>query len=278
MTTPLAVQLYSLGAQPATDPSAVLARLAELGFAGVEPVLATVEDDGLREWLASMGAEEPPAVDVAALKRAMDEHGLVAWSSHAQLPEGPDAARILDEQELLGCKVLIVPAVFNPEAKNIETFDDLERLKRLAERFDTAAELARARGIRLGYHNHFWELSSQIDGRSGLETFFDLVEADIVAEVDVYWSLVGGRDPRDLVTSLGERVVLLHVKDGDGQFGTPNTALGEGVVDLRGVLAAATSAAWHVIELEGLDEEQVWPVLEQSRRWVADLGAGAVPA
>jgi sugar phosphate isomerase/epimerase len=272
MTAPLSAQLYSLGALPAEDPSAVVAKLAELGYVGVEPVLATGSSDAMREFARSMGAEDLPAVDAHALKRALDEHGLVAHASHVQLPEGDVAEAILDEQELLGSTMIVVPALFDAEANTVESFADLDRIKRLAERFNVAAERARPRGIRVGYHNHFWEFATDFDGRSGLELFYELVEPDVFAEVDIYWAQLGGRDPLDLVRTLGERAVLLHVKDGDGTLGSPSCALGSGVVDLTGVLTAATAATWHVVELEGIGPDAIWPALEASARHLVDAG------
>jgi sugar phosphate isomerase/epimerase len=267
--TMLSVQLYSLGAAPAADPAGVVARLAGIGYEAVEPVLSTGTPDAVREWAKNMGAGDIGGVDAHALKRAADEHGIVVRSTHAQLPDGDAANAILDEQELLGSDLLVVPAAFDVEAGELEQFDDLDRIKRLAERFNIAAERARPRGIRIGYHNHFWELSSNVGGKSGLEAFFDLVEPGVFAEVDVYWAQAGGRDPVDLIRELGDRVLLLHVKDGDGQLGTPSLPLGDGVVDVGGVIAAASDAVAHVVELEGLGEDDVWPVLEQCAGYLA---------
>ena len=272
MTAPLSVQLYSLGAAPAKDPAAVVARLAAMGYLGVEPVIAMEASDAMREWAKSMGAEDLPRVDTVALKRALDNHGMVVHASHVQLPEGDVAEKVLDEQEFLGSSRIVVPALFDAKAGTIEAFSDLDRIKELAERFNVAAERARPRGIRVGYHNHFWEFATDFDGRSGLELFFELCEPDVFAEIDVYWAQLGGRDPVDLVTVLGDRVQLLHVKDGDGQLGTASCLLGEGVVDLPAVLAAARSVAAHVVELEGLSEADVWPALDQSYHYLVDAG------
>ena len=269
MPAPLSVQLYSLGAAPATDVEGTIARLAALGFAAVEPVVSTGASEQMREFAKNMGAEHlPPEVDVAALKRALDAHGMVAPSSHVQLPDGEHAEAILDEQEMLGSTTLVTAALFDADSATLESFDDLDRIKQLAERFNRAAERARARGMRVGYHNHFWEFATDFDGRSGLEVFYELCEPDIVAEVDVYWAQLGGRDPVDLVRTLGDRVSLLHVKDGDGELGATSSPLGEGVVDLPAVLNAATAAQWHIVELEGMDDDTVWPALETSAQYL----------
>ena len=273
MPAPLSVQLYSLGAAPATDLDGTIARLAELGFAAVEPVVSTGASEQMREFAKNLGAEHlPPDVDTTALKRALDAHGMVAPSSHVQLPDGEHAQEILDEQEMLGSTTLVTAALFDPESGSLEAFNDLDRIKVLAERFNRAAELARSRGMRVGYHNHFWEFATDFDGRSGMEVFYELCEPDVVAEVDVYWAQLGGRDPADLVRTLGDRVSLLHVKDGDGELGATSSPLGEGVVDLPGVLAAATAAQWHIVELEGMDEETVWPALQTSVQYLTQLG------
>jgi len=101
---------------------------------------------------------------------------MVAPSSHVHLPEGEQAEAVLDEQELLGSTVLVTPVLLDPESGAFESFSDLDRIKALAERFNRAAELARSRRMRVGYHNHAWEFGTDFDGRSGLEEFYALCE------------------------------------------------------------------------------------------------------
>jgi sugar phosphate isomerase/epimerase len=281
MTAPLSVQMYSLGSAPVTDPVAVCARLAALGYKAIEPVI--ISEDEIRIWIEKHGVASLPSemrtsaplhpVDATVLKRALDQHGLVAPSAHVTaMPDGVFTNEILDEMEMLGCHLLVAPAAAG-EAGAFESFDDLDRIKMLAELFNLNAERARPRGMRVGYHNHFWEFGTDFDGRSGLEVFFDLVEPDVFAEVDIFWAQAGGRDPVELVKSLGDRVRLLHIRDGNGKLdGTNNCCpLGEGAIDLPGVLGQAGSAEWHVVEPEHLSEKgDVWFLLEQYRRYLLD--------
>ena len=125
--------------------------------------------------------------------------------------------------------------------------------------------------MRVGYRNHFWELETDFGGRSGLELFYELTVPDVVAEVDVYWAQIAGRDPVDLVHNLGDRVVLLHVKDGTGSFQDPSLSLGTGVVDVPAVLAAGDFVQWHIVELEGMGDG-TWSALEQDARYLVDGG------
>ena len=89
------------------------------------------------------------------------------------------------------------------------------------------------------------------DGRPALLHLFELVAPGVIAEVDIYWAQVGGSDPKQLVAELGTRVGLLHVKDGPAdEPKNPMVAVGDGVVDVPGVLAASPTARWHIVELD----------------------------
>ena len=46
--------------------------------------------------------------------------------------------------------------------------------------------------------------------------FADHLAPEVVLEVDTYWAYAGGADVPALLRRLGDRVVALHVKDGDG--------------------------------------------------------------
>ena len=58
------------------------------------------------------------------------------------------------------------------------------------------------------------------DGRHALEVFADQLDPDVMLEVDTYWAYAGGADVPALLGRLGDRVVALHVKDGDGTLNT----------------------------------------------------------
>lgn len=85
---------------------------------------------------------------------------------------------------------------------------------RIAEGLNLAAAAARGYGLRVGYHNHWWELERRFAGRTALETLVEALSPDVVLEVDVYWVAVGGEDALGLLARLGDRVRFLHLKDG----------------------------------------------------------------
>jgi sugar phosphate isomerase/epimerase len=98
----------------------------------------------------------------------------------------------------------------------------------------------------------------------------------VFAEVDIYWAQVGGSDPKDVVAALGSRVGLLHVKDGPAdEPPSPMVAVGDGVVDIPGVLAASPTARWHIVELDRCDTD-MFDAVERSYEYLVgnDLSRG----
>jgi sugar phosphate isomerase/epimerase len=245
MTAATSVQLYSLREESAIDFPAVLARLGEIGFVGVE----TAGFYGLT---------------AAEVRRVLDDAGLVASSAHIgwAKPDEYDAA--LDAHQELGCDTVVIPSLAP------KMFADLDGIRAAADRVNAANERAQARGLTLGYHNHFWELQTVIDDRPALLHLFDHVDRSVIAEVDVYWAQVGGSDPAQLVAALGDRATLLHVKDGPAEnYEQAMVAVGDGVIDLPSVLAAAPTARWHIIELDRCDTD-MFDAVERSYRYLVD--------
>lgn len=244
----LSIQLYTVRDALAADPDGTLARLAEIGFVDVEA-------------FGFVGR-------AAELRAPLDAAGLRSPSAHAsflsdQLEPGaarielPPIEHVLDEAATLGVEILIDPFV----AGGFWTKAD--DIARTAERLNGYVDLAAERGIRLGYHNHSHEFHHSFDGVSGLEAFVALLDPRVVLEVDVFWAAIGRHDPVALLERLGDRVRLLHAKDGvigadphlPGAEGVAldQRAAGEGELDMAAILAAAPRAEYAVVEFDYFD-------------------------
>jgi sugar phosphate isomerase/epimerase len=229
--------MYTLREHVADDPRPMFDRLAAAGYVGVES--------------AGLAGLTP-----AAYAQALADAGLRLASAHVGFDPRDDAwptafAAALDEHAAAGADTVVVPMFFPNELK------DLDRIARSAARLDTACELATERGLRLGYHNHFWEMV-EVDGKPALTHLFERCRPEVFAEIDIYWAQVGGADPAAYVASLGDRVRLLHVKDGPAD--SPESAMvavGSGTVAVAEVIAAAPSADWHIVELDRCDTDIV---------------------
>jgi sugar phosphate isomerase/epimerase len=246
MPAATSIQLYTLRDACAHDFRAVLRRLGEIGFVGVETA-----------GLNGLTGDE--------VRATLDECGLVASSAHVNLAAPDEFARALDEHAALGCSTVVVP-VLPPK-----WFADRDAIKKGADALNRAHEQTRERGLRLGYHNHFWELPP-VDERPALLHLFDAVDPEIVAEVDVYWTRVGGVDPVALLGELGARAAFLHVKDGPAETPEQNmVAVGDGAIDVPGVIAAAPGAQWHIVELDRCDTDMLAAV-ERSYQYLVGNG------
>jgi sugar phosphate isomerase/epimerase len=95
---------------------------------------------------------------------------------------------------------------------------------------------------------------------------------NVIAEVDLYWVNVGGADPAKIVSSIGDRVHLVHAKDGVGtpEHKAPMVAVGDGSVDNDAAIAAGTRIGWHIMELD----ECATDVFEAARKGAQHLVDG----
>ncbi len=223
---PISVQLYSVRNEAANGFEAVLRRIGEIGFVGVE--LAGFHDLTPQQYAS-----------------IVDEAGLVTSSAHLTdlTPDGFNAA--LDDIQSVGCDIAV--CAFMPP----ERFADLDAVKASAEALNKANVIAADRGVALGYHNHWWEFATSLDGETAWSTLFDQLDPTVFAELDMYWATLGGADPRQVIADLGDRLWVLHVKDGPCDVSeSPMVAVGSGTLDIPAILASAPTAKWHVVELD----------------------------
>ena len=70
-------------------------------------------------------------------------------------------------------------------------------------------------------------------------------------ELDTYWAAVGGQDVPALLGRLGDRVRMLHLKDGPiNRDNAAQLPLGGGAMPVAEILAAATAAELAVLEFD----------------------------
>ncbi|WP_375432725.1 sugar phosphate isomerase/epimerase family protein [uncultured Friedmanniella sp.] len=219
----LSVQLYTVRNALAEDFDGTLERIAGFGYTQVEPFQFVNFLDGLG---------------------ALAKHGLTAPTAHVGLLAG-DQDEIFGAAEQLGIGTVIEPAVREPQ------WQGADAIREVAAQLNAAAEKAAEHGLRVGYHNHWWELQSTVEGRHGLEVLADHLAPEVVLEVDTYWANAGGADVPALLGRLGDRVVALHVKDGDGSLDTKKqVAVGSGTLPVWDYIAAGPENALRVVELD----------------------------
>ena len=196
----VALQLYSLRREAEQDLEAALDRAAEAGYREVE-------------WFG--GLRGLTAEDLRGL---LSKRGLGLLAAHVPLAElEADPAGAMETWRALHCQVLVCPWLDAGQRGDGSRAHYME----LGRRLDLLSYRFRAGGFRFAYHNHEFELAPFDDGeperlgRDGLRALVSRRSHDGWGlELDIYWAAFAGADPAALIRELGDRVQVLHLKDG----------------------------------------------------------------
>ena len=219
----VSVQLYSVRAELEKDYEGVMRKIAGFGYKFVEPA-------GF------------PGTTLEKAAKLYDELGIRALSMHGQLPVGDDVNQAIETAKALGAEYIV-------SGKGPDDFKTVDDIKKVAELFSEASANAAKHGIRIGYHNHYWEMDI-VDGAPGYRIFMENTPDDVKMEIDTYWVKVGGLDPVEVIKEAGERAPLIHMKDGDIEPRAPMKAVGSGAMDFPPIVEAAEFAELLVVELD----------------------------
>jgi len=218
------LQLYTVRKPLEEDLAGTIARVAGIGFTKVEPYNFVATAD--------------------ALHAALTEHGIAAPSGHAPFLSA-DQDEIFAAANKLGITTVIDP--YTPAEK----WQTAESIEEIAAGLNAAAKKGAEYGVRVGYHNHAWEISSKVNGSTALEYLASLLDPEVVLEVDTFWVGVGGENPAELLARLGDRVKFIHLKDGplieDTKTQLP---AGQGEVAIWDVIDAVPSLEAGVVEFD----------------------------
>jgi sugar phosphate isomerase/epimerase len=240
----LALQLYTIREALKADPDAALDRLLAIGYRDVE-------------LFDMLGFGRP-------LAEALERAGLRAVSAHQSIL-GKDVAAVCAAAADFGVDLVIDPWV------DPDRWVSPDSIAAIADDLAAASRVAAAHGVRIGYHNHWFELEQRFDGRSGLEVLAERLPPEVVLEVDTYWAGVGGEDPAALLGRLGSRVVALHLKDGPISRDTKaQVPVGQGAMRFPAILAAAPDAL-RIVELDDSALDR-FDALAQSRDYLLREG------
>ncbi len=219
---------------------------------GLEPVLGTLADIGIQNIepfggnFADYTAEE--------FRAMTDELGLHVPSSHYNVDEDT-----FDEtleyvatlgQEYVGSGGFAAPGVDTYE----DTLATAAAMNRLGER-SVEAGVGKFFG-----HNHAGEMLTKYEHNGELLSAWEILVEEtnpdwVTFEIDVAWATHGLMDVPALLRTYGDRVSLLHIKDGDG-LGVDDrptfTNLGDGENNLQAILATAQDfdIAYYLMEYD----------------------------
>ncbi|HKG05450.1 MAG TPA: sugar phosphate isomerase/epimerase [Pedobacter sp.] len=229
------LQLYTLRELLPKDVKGVIEKVAKAGYKEVETYGYTAESGF---W----------GLDAKSFKALLDANGLKAPSGHFGL----------DEYIKTGDKEILKPLLAGAAELNMEYFTcpflapdlrtSLEDYKKIAGRLNEAAELAKQSGLQMAYHNHDFEFVKYGD-TTGYDILLQETNKDLIQfEMDLYWVVRSGNDPKALFDKHPGRFVMWHVKDMDKTDNTINTEVGNGKIDFKSIYKhAALAGLKHLI-------------------------------
>lgn len=212
----IGLQLYSLKADIKSQGiEKVLEEVAKMGYTKLE--LA-----GYRKGLV-YGMKPTDFVKLST------KYGLEITSSHVvkKMSKNPEADMAFWEKAIqdhadMRVKYMIMPILPLPNSYPFKedkpiTMSDVNKT---CTYFNKIGEMAKAKGVIFGFHNHAHEHKIEVDGKPIFDWMLEKMDPNkTVFQMDVYWVKEGGYDPVDYLKSHAGRFPLLHIKD--------ETAVGE---------------------------------------------------
>ncbi|MCW1883167.1 sugar phosphate isomerase/epimerase [Luteolibacter flavescens] len=257
----IGIQLYTLRDALGKDTAGTLKAVAEAGYKQVE---------------AYGFPNCQPLIDGAKSAGLVLNSTHFEWTSVTSPKDASmsDFQKTLEKAKEVGLSHLVIPYLHDGERKTLDDY------KKVAANANKAAELAKAAGIQLGYHNHAFEFQPKEGGKTGYDVFIEQFSKDMKFEIDIFWVKVANLDPVELITKLSGRVSQLHLKDlKDGlklpEFGNlPQDAfkeLGNGIIPMEPILAAAEKAGVENCHVEQDQSPDAMASIKQSIAYLAKL-------
>jgi sugar phosphate isomerase/epimerase len=223
----IGIQLYTLRDTLPKDVKGVLAQVGKVGFNEVETFGYSPKNDFF-------------GTSVKDFKSILCDNNLKATSNHfdfnGYIENGnTDVIKYYTETtNILGSEYITVPYVV--ENLRGKTGDDY---KKLALKINKAAEICKAAGLKLAYHNHDFEFT-KFGATNGYEILLNESDKKLVDfEMDLYWVVRAGYNPLQLFKEHPGRFKMWHVKDMDKANHEFNAVIGTGTIDFKAIFAQA---------------------------------------
>jgi sugar phosphate isomerase/epimerase len=237
----IGLQLYSIRDSIKKDLPAAIKKVAEMGYKFVES--------------ADYGDVKFYDMEPGDFKALCEANGMTVLSSHTGRPlpgsENYEATMAwwdacIDAHVAVGAKYIVQSSM------GISAYRTIDTLKKWCDYFNTVGEKCNAKGIRFGYHNHSRELSTAHGDTIVLDFMLQNTDpAKVMFQLDVYWCVVGGKNPVDYFNKYPGRFELWHIKD--------KKEIGEsGMMDFPSIWAAAAVSGmkYGIVEVEEYNFDQ----------------------
>jgi sugar phosphate isomerase/epimerase len=261
-TLPFGVQLWTVSGAFMADPEGTLAKLAGLGFKGIE-----------------FYTDFPGGRDAKTMRAILDRNGLKAVGYHiGGLNTMTDDAlkRTIEANQIIGNTRLGVSftvaggGAFDPNAAT--TTATKKQWEDIADTFSALAAKLKPQGMQTYYHCHRADFA-RINGETTWDIFFNRVSKDVFMQVDLGHMGTAGVDQVAEMKKFPGRAKTVHVKPangGDGRLvGDPNDG---NLAKWPAIFAACEDKAvggteWYILEYDGGAMDQVERTAARLKQW-----------
>ncbi len=234
----LGLQLYCVREEMKKDPLGTLKQLAEMGYKNVEHA------DYVDRKFYGFSAKE--------FKKVLDDLGMKMPSGHTVMgkkhwdeakKDFTDAWKYtVEDAATLGQQFVISPSL----EKDLRNTSDV--LKKQMDIFNKSGELCKKSGMKFGYHNHDFEFSEKVDGKTVYDVIMQNTDPSLVMQqLDIGNLYNGGAKAIDIVRQYPGRFESMHVKDAilsaGGHEKYESTILGVGIVNVKEVIDLGRKSA-----------------------------------
>ncbi len=226
----LGLQLWSIRDEVKQDFEGTLAKVAKMGFEGVE----------------FAGEVGPYAGNAAGLKAFMDKTKLACAGAHTSFDALSDARfdATTSFYKAVGCRNLVI----GMDKRAFEKEGATQVAKELSA---LSAKLAPL-GMRIGYHNHAEEMAGA-EGQTTWDQIAASTPKESIMQQDVGWTTFAGKDPVAMVKRYPGRTVSTHFKPKFAKGTTGTHVIGQDKTDWAALTKAVRSVGgteWIIIEQE----------------------------
>ncbi|MEX0929289.1 MAG: TIM barrel protein [Balneolales bacterium] len=224
---PLGVQLYSVRHELAEDFEGTIARLAAMGFDGVE----------FAEFFGMAATE---------VKAILDEYGLRCCGNHIYFNalRGDEFEETVTFNQELGNENFIIRFIPEQERSSRDTF------LRTIDEYNEVVERLDSHGMRLGYHNHDY-----IFEMFGDEYLWDILALNsddrFILQLDTGHAAGMGQDPVELIRRHPGRTASIHAKAHSSV--EEAAVIGDDELDWAGIMTVSEEVGgikWYILEYE----------------------------
>ncbi len=240
---PIALQLYTIGADLRRDMAGSLAQVAKLGYTGVE----------------FAGFNNVPAPDI---KKMLDDNGLKCVGCHTALNtlQGDEFNKTVDFNKTIGNPRLIVPSLSANYENSKKAIEDA------ADIFTALAAQLKPLGMRTGFHCHPGEFR-EVEGATIWDTFFTRAGKDVIMQCDLGHMGTGKADQVAYMTRYPGRATTVHVKPANAAPLLGDPADTNNWPAIFKACESVGGTEWYIVEYDGGSMDKVIRTMDVLKKW-----------